>query len=99
VARFSPNLYNQRSLAILRRFRIDPDDAVNGVFLGANRATKNVSGAIHSTLHRNDYYKYVFHKLDKAAPKGAAAVTVALRKIAQQLKTGALPGDLNIPVY
>ncbi len=46
--------------AVLQRFGIGINDAVNGVFLPASRAAPNAAGAaVHSTVHTRAYYQAV----------------------------------------
>lgn len=75
---------------VLARFKIGLDDAVNGVFLPANKAAVNPTGAaVHSTLHTNKYYAAVNKLLTQAATKDE--VLDALDYIRTELQAGRLP--------
>ena len=77
------------SRKILQRFDIDINDATNGVFLPATRASPNPTGAaVHSTLHTKSYYKGV-HELLKKARTRAEAENI-LQQIRQRLLAGGL---------
>lgn len=74
---------------ILQRFGIGINDAANGVFLPATRASVNPTGAaVHSTLHTNHYYQAVNQILGAATTR--ADVEAALNVIRQALRSGGL---------
>ena len=59
--------------AVLQRFGIGVNDAVNGVFLPATRAAQNAAGAaVHSTLHTRAYYQAVNDLLGQATTRAEA---------------------------
>jgi hypothetical protein len=75
---------------ILKKFGICINDAVNGVFLPANRATQVIAGeTIHSTLHTKEYYDAVNEALEKATTK-QEAIDI-LRNIGRALQAGDYP--------
>jgi RHS repeat-associated protein len=75
--------------AVLRRFGISINDAANGVFLPATRASPNPTGAaVHSTLHTNDYYRTVNAMLGAATTRVEAEA--ALGEIRAALVSGGL---------
>jgi hypothetical protein len=75
--------------AVLQQFGIGIDEAVNGVFLPANRAASNPAGAaVHSTLHTNKYYQQVTRMLSAATTRAEAEA--ALNAIRQALLSGGL---------
>jgi hypothetical protein len=75
--------------AVLQKFGIGIDEAVNGVFLPANRAASNPAGAaVHSTLHTNEYYQQVTRMLSAATTRAEAEA--ALNAIRQALLSGGL---------
>ncbi|MBK9262630.1 MAG: AHH domain-containing protein [Polyangiaceae bacterium] len=72
---------------ILAKFKIDLDEAVNGVFLPATKKTPNPTGAtVHSTLHTNAYFEAVTKELEGLTTK--KEVIAKLREIADQLTKG-----------
>jgi len=75
---------------VLRRFGIGINDAENGAFLPANRATQVIAGeTIHSTLHSNKYYEAVNDALAMATTKQEAIDILA--RIRQALQAGDYP--------
>jgi hypothetical protein len=76
--------------SILKKFGIGINDAVNGVFLPANRATQIINGeTIHSTLHTKAYYEAVNEALRDATTRQEAIGI--LREIARSLQAGDYP--------
>jgi hypothetical protein len=74
----------------LRKFGIGINDAANGVFLPANRATQVIAGeTIHSTLHTRAYYDAINQALETATTRQQAIGI--LRDIAQALQAGDYP--------
>ena len=66
---------------VLAKFNISINDAVNGVFLPANRNCLNITGAnIHSTLHTNDYYETVNTMLSTCTTKNEVIETLGIIK-------------------
>jgi hypothetical protein len=80
----------KKARGILKKFGIGDNEAVNGVFLPANRATQVIAGkTIHSTLHTKEYYDAVNDALMVARIR---AQTIAiLRRIGQALQSGNFP--------
>ena len=75
---------------VLQRFGIGINDAVNGVFLPANKATQVIAGkTIHSTLHTQEYYDAVNEALSGATTRQQVIDT--LRTIAKALEAGEYP--------
>ncbi|HEX5749058.1 MAG TPA: SpvB/TcaC N-terminal domain-containing protein [Archangium sp.] len=75
--------------AVLQRFGIGINDAANGVFLPANRASANAAGAaVHSTVHTQAYYDAVNGMLSQATTREQALEV--LSAIRQALLTGGL---------
>jgi hypothetical protein len=75
---------------VLRKFGIGINDAENGVFLPANKATQVIAGeTIHSTLRSYKYYDAVNDALEKAKTKQEAIDTLA--RIRQALQAGDYP--------
>ena len=71
-------------------FGIGINDAVNGVFLPANKATQVIAGkTIHSTLHTQEYYDAVNEALSGATTRQQVIDT--LRTIAKALEAGEYP--------
>ncbi len=76
--------------AVLTKFGIGINDAVNGVFLPANRAAAAGGSAIaHSATHTNAYYNAVNVLLGQATTRQEAIE--ALKYISSKLLTGGLP--------
>jgi hypothetical protein len=74
---------------VLQRFGIGINDAMNGVFLPANRVAPNAAGAAaHPPLHTKQYYQTVNQMLDAATTR--AEVEAALNAIRQALLSGGL---------
>ena len=74
---------------VLQDFKIDMDDAVNGVFLPANRKSPNPTGAsVHASLHTNKYYEEVNEVLKQASTR--AEVVDVLESIRAQLLVGTM---------
>jgi hypothetical protein len=68
---------------------IDLNDAVNGVFLPANKSVANPTGAaVHSTLHTTKYYQKVAKIIENAETKEEAEA--ALNMIRNSLLNGGL---------
>jgi hypothetical protein len=58
---------------LLDKFKINIDEAINGVFLPATLKSPNPKGAmVHSTLHTDDYYLTVERYLQKAKSRDDA---------------------------
>ncbi|MGX7826194.1 SpvB/TcaC N-terminal domain-containing protein [Actinokineospora sp. 24-640] len=75
---------------VLQRFGLNLDDAVNGVFLPASRASANPAGAaVHSTLHTDRYYAAVNSLLSRA--QNRQQVVQSLAYIRQRLLSGGFP--------
>jgi hypothetical protein len=73
---------------ILKKFKIDIDDAANGVFLPATTKSVNPKGAmVHSTLHTDDYYRKVNRALLSA--KNRRDAIKKLEEIRESLLKGA----------
>lgn len=76
--------------AILAKFGIKLDEAVNGVFLPGFKRSPNVHGkAVHSTVHTDAYYAAVERNLKVATNK--SQVEEVLRTIAANLEKGIMP--------
>lgn len=79
-----------RARSVLSRFGVDINDAVNGVFLPANRTTLSPApGATHSTLHTRAYYEAVEKALMRA--RSRQEVLVVLETIRRALLSGGFP--------
>ena len=75
---------------VLQKFGICINDAENGVFLPANRATQVIAGeTIHSTLHSNKYYEAVNDAIETAKTKQQAIDILA--RIRRALQAGDYP--------
>jgi len=75
---------------ILKGFKIGINDATNGVFLPADKATLVINGeTIHASLHTKDYFEAVEKALQKATTR-EQAVDI-LRRIGQALQSGNFP--------
>ena len=75
--------------AVLAKFGISINSAVNGVFLPANTSSANVTGAtIHSTLHTKEYYEIVNQMITACTSKQEVIDT--LNKIKDMLLSGEL---------
>ena len=75
---------------VLKKFNIGINDASNGVFLPANRATQVIAGeTIHSTLHTKEYYDAVNEALRGATTR--QQVIGILQNIRQALQSGDYP--------
>jgi hypothetical protein len=75
---------------ILQKFNISINDASNGVFLPANKATQVIAGeTIHSPLHTDKYYETVDKELMMAETR-EQAIDI-LRRIGQALQSGNFP--------
>ena len=79
----------QPAAAVLAQFGIGINDAANGVFLPATRASLNMIGAtVHSTVHTRAYYQHVNEMLRQVTSRQEALeVLDALRQV---LLTGAM---------
>jgi len=78
-----------RARAVLQKFGVGINDAVNGVFLPANKAVANEAGAaVHSTLHTDAYYETVNQMLSAATTR--SEVEAVLAAIRQGLLSGGL---------
>jgi RHS repeat-associated protein len=76
--------------AVLQRFGIGVNDAANGVFLPASRASTNAAGAaVHSTVHTQAYYQAVNEALAQATTRQEAIQV--LSSLRQALLGGGLP--------
>ena len=63
---------------ILEKVGIGINEAANGVFLPATRASANPTGAaVHSTLHTKSYYAYVNELLSTATTRAQAEAALA----------------------
>lgn len=78
------------ALAILDKFGIDVDDAVNGIFLPGFKTSPNpFKKAVHGNLHKNSYYDAVNKLLkDATSPDDARRI---LKGIAEKLEKGIVP--------
>jgi hypothetical protein len=79
------------AMEILRRFKIDVNSPLNGVYLPGCGATGNtgvVGLAVHCGKHVKEYEQYVFDALQDASDE--TAVVNALSRIRQELMTGEL---------
>jgi hypothetical protein len=78
------------ALAILDKFGIGVDEAVNGVFLPGFKSSPNPLGkAVHGNVHTSAYYNAVNKMLDKAtSPEHARQI---LKDIAKMLEKGIVP--------
>jgi A nuclease family of the HNH/ENDO VII superfamily with conserved AHH len=75
---------------VLQKFGIGINDAENGVFLPASRATQVIAGeTIHSTLHSDKYYDAVNDALEVAKTKQEAIDILA--RIRRALQAGDYP--------
>jgi len=75
---------------VLRRFGIGINEAVNGVFLPANKATQVIAGkTIHASLHTDAYYKAVNDALRGLTTR--QEVIDKLQSIARALEAGEFP--------
>ncbi|GAB4570514.1 MAG: hypothetical protein Tsb0020_25360 [Haliangiales bacterium] len=75
--------------AVLNKFNIGINNAINGVFLPATRASPNVTGtAVHSTLHTRKYYRYVNNALNSA--KTRVQAEAILNRIREKLLSGGI---------
>ena len=73
--------------AILNKFGVGINDAVNGVFLPQNLQSSNPTDAtVHSTLHTAEYYKMVTDMLSTCSSKQEVVDT--LNNIAKMLLNG-----------
>ncbi|MBK9262018.1 MAG: AHH domain-containing protein [Polyangiaceae bacterium] len=78
------------AVKLLKKFHIDVDDAVNGVYLPGYKTSPNPHGkAVHGNLHTNAYYEAVDTVLKGANTQ--AEVIQRLRFIAHNLEHGILP--------
>jgi hypothetical protein len=76
--------------SLLKGFKIGINDASNGVFLPADKATLVINGeTIHGSLHTNAYFEAVEEALQKATTR-EQAVDI-LRRIGQALQSGNFP--------
>jgi A nuclease family of the HNH/ENDO VII superfamily with conserved AHH len=72
---------------VLKKFKIDIDDAANGVFLPATTKSVNPKGAlVHSTLHTDAYYEKIDDLL--IAAKTRADAIQKLKRIRETLLDG-----------
>jgi len=80
----------QRALNVLKKFGIQVDEAVNGVFLPGYKTSPNPFGkVVHGNLHTNAYYIAVNQSLEAATTSAEAIQT--LRAIAWKLEHGLMP--------
>ncbi len=78
---------------ILAKFKIDIDEAWNGVFLPATKNSLNPKGSVvHSMVHTDEYYFTVERLLKKA--KSRKEVTQMLLKIREALENGTFNANL-----
>lgn len=70
--------------AILKKYGIGINDAVNGVFLPTEKGVSNA--AYHPSLHTNEYYDKVYDNLREA--RSREEVEFILKDIKQQLLEG-----------
>jgi uncharacterized protein RhaS with RHS repeats len=76
--------------AVLSRYGVNVNEAVNGVFLPANRAAQAASGgAYHRTLHTNEYYRNVSNILQAAQSR--EDVVAGLQTISTMLQNNTFP--------
>ncbi len=81
--------YAEKSRALLQRLGIGINDAANGVFLPATKATVNPTGAaVHSSIHTRIYYESVHALLRRASSRKQAEAILA--QIRRKLLTGGL---------
>lgn len=81
---------------IFNSYGLDINDAVNGVFLPANRKVAaqnpNLPGATHSTLHTRVYYDTLLDRLDDLPDTATVSDLVAvLRQVRAELLTNDFP--------
>jgi hypothetical protein len=75
---------------MLKKFKIDINDASNGVFLPANKTTVNINGeAVHRPLHSTSYMDAVNEALAKATTRREAIGV--LQSISRALRSGGYP--------
>jgi RHS repeat-associated protein len=75
---------------ILRRYDIDINSPMNGVFLPTRSAAGDVIGAPHIGRHANSYSRVVSDRLHAAAPNGKEAVLQALAELKGELLESAV---------
>jgi hypothetical protein len=76
--------------SVLQKFKIGINDAANGVFLPANKATQVINGeTIHQSLHTDAYYRAVDEALKRATTRQQVIDT--LRNIGRALQSGDYP--------
>jgi A nuclease family of the HNH/ENDO VII superfamily with conserved AHH len=75
---------------VLKRFGIGINEAANGVFLPADKATQVIAGkTVHASLHTNAYYEAANNALKGLTTK--QQVIDKLSSIAQALEAGEFP--------
>lgn len=75
---------------VLAKYRIDINDAVNGVYLPTGSKSANPNNmSVHSKIHTNDYYAYVNDMMAGARNRGEAIDV--LSHIRRQLQGGYWP--------
>jgi RHS repeat-associated protein len=85
----------RQAMEILKRFKIDVNSPLNGVFLpgcGSHGSTNLVGLAVHCGKHVREYERYVLRELDAAGGANASesAIVNVLSRIRQELLTGDL---------
>lgn len=78
----------EKARRVLQRFKIDINDADNGVFL-PNKPGVGTTEAYHRTLHTPQYHRNVLYRLNKASDEASARDILA--EIAQELTAGTFP--------
>ena len=84
VAAGHPNKYASESRKILKKFGIDKNSAVNGVYLPTKNGISNA--AYHPSVHTKKYFKNVYELINTAGSRSEAETM--LRSIALQLENG-----------
>ncbi|MCL6508462.1 MAG: AHH domain-containing protein, partial [Bryobacteraceae bacterium] len=98
VSRYSKNKDNVASKKILAKHGISLDSAINGVYLPAKATGTKATGAIHSSLHTNDYYQHIRKQLEAADANGKSAVEETLKTIGRQLADGSITQHIKVKV-
>lgn len=71
---------------------------MNGVYLPAKATGTQATGAIHSSLHTNEYYRHIRKQLEAADKKGKRAVEQALKTIGRQLADGSITQHIDVKI-